>query len=138
MLGSAAAGCLGGMGLGWGIGIALEAAVPSIMVGGGNVVLWGGLGSTGAQLARTEAAATASATIMQTFTGSALRLAEAAGLSYSYTLPWWKDLSAKLVSGSGSATVLLGSGLTEAHVLVTTELPVLRDLGVKVTYVLFP
>jgi len=138
LLAGAAAGCAAGLGLGWAIGIALEAAVPSVMAGGGEVVLWGGLGSTGVQLAGAEAAATGSATIMQTFTGSALKLAEAAGLSYSLTLPWWKDVSARFVSGAGSATALVGSSLTEASVLLTTELPVLRDLGVNITYVLFP
>lgn len=92
-------------------------------------------GSSEAQLAGAKAAAGSGATIFQTFAGSALRLAEAVGVSTSVTAPWWKDLSANFVSGAGSAVAMIGSGLTQASTLVTRELPVLRELGVRITYV---
>jgi len=124
--------------LGWGIGIAVETAVPSAMLAGGGATLWGGMGASGARLAAVEAAKIGGATIHQTFTGTALRLIEAAGVSTSLTLPWWKELSAKFVSGAGTATVLVGSKLSADSVLLTRELPVLQALGAKITYVLHP
>ena len=138
MLAGAAAGCAGAIGLGWGIGIALEAAVPTIMAGGGQVTLWGGLGATGAQLAGAEATASNAATIFQTFSGSALRLLEGTGLSTSLTGPLWKELSANFVSGASSATALIGSSLATTSTLIERELPVLREMGTRITYVLFP
>src|SRR5687767_3311325 len=90
LLGGAAAGCAAGVVLGWGIGIAVETAVPSAMLAGGGATLWGGMGASGARLAAVEAAKIGGATIHQTFTGTALRLIEAAGVSTSLTLPWWK------------------------------------------------
>jgi len=124
-LGSAAAGCVGGLGLGWGIGIALEAVIPSIMVGGGQVALWGGIGIAGGrQLATAKAAEIGAATIYQTFTGSALSLVEAA-IPNTMTQPLWSALSGSFVSSAGSATVLIGRQLTSTSVFMTNELPVL-------------
>jgi RHS repeat-associated protein len=137
-LAGAAAGCAAGVALGWGIGIALEAAVPSAMLAGGQATLWGGLGASGAQMAAIEATAIGGVTIHQTFTGSALRLIEAAGVSSSLTVPLWRALSTNFVSGAGSATALVGSRLAAESVLITKELPVLQALGVKTTYLLFP
>jgi len=138
LLAGAAAGCALGLGGGLAIGVGAEAVFPTWMAAGGNVVTWGGLGATGGQLAAAEAAATGGATIWGTFTGTALNLAEAVGVSATVTYPYWSNLSSKFVSGASSATALVGPELTAASVLVTRELPVLQRLGVNITFVFHP
>jgi hypothetical protein len=136
-VGSAAAGCIGGLGLGWGFGIALEAAIPTIMVGGGQAGLWGGLGTAGPQLASAKAAEIGAATIYQTFTGSTLWLLDTAGIG-ALTASYWPTLSANFVSGAGSATILVGRGLSGVSVLLTKELPVLLQNRAALSYILYP
>ena len=99
-------------------------------------MLWENLAG-GGQLAAAEAAATGSASIWGTFTGSALNLAEAVGISTVITNPFWLDLSSKFVSGARSATVLSGSGLTRASAFLSRELTVLQDKGAKILMVLY-
>jgi RHS repeat-associated protein len=55
LLAGAAAGCALGIAGGWAVGVGLEAAFPTIMATGEKVVIWGGVASGGAQLARAEA-----------------------------------------------------------------------------------
>jgi RHS repeat-associated protein len=135
-LGSAAAGCVGGLGLGWAIGIALEAAIPSIMVGGGQVTVWGGFGSVGPQLATAKAAEIGATTIYQTFTGSTLSLLDSAGVG-ALTASYWPTLSANFVSGAGSATVLVGRGLSGGSVLLK-ELRVLLQNQAVLNHIFYP
>ena len=138
--------CLG-VGVGWGVGIGVEAAFPGVMAWGENIALWGGFeAGAGAVLARAEAAASNSATIYDTFTGSTLGmvdklLALAQMQSLRVTDSLWKALSANWVSGAGSATALLGEGLNNPELraasTLITELKILNDLGTKVTYILY-
>jgi RHS repeat-associated protein len=141
LLTGAAAGCAMGLGGGWLFGIGLEAALPSIMATGENIVLWGGVASGGAQLARAEAVVSGSATIAATFTGSALRLAEAVGFNGEKLRPLWNYVSRGFVSGAESATALIGPLLADPtyaakSILVTQELPKLQQTGARVTYIL--
>lgn len=137
-LGGAALGCAAGLGLGGIAGIAFEAAFPSYMLAGAKASLWAGAGARGATLAGTNAAATAGATIHQTFTGSALKLAELVGVSSSVTGLIWPHFSSRFVSGAGSATVFIGRAITEASVFLARELPVLQRNAVNIEYVFLP
>lgn len=120
----AAIGCAAGVGLGWGVGIALEAMMPTLMVAGGHVVLWGGL-ATGSQLAATRALNIGATTINQTFSGVALKLVERIGVRGSLTQPIWASLSERFVLGARSATVLLGPKVKPESIFYTKELPML-------------
>jgi RHS repeat-associated protein len=142
LIAGAAAGCAMGVGGGWAFGVGLEAAFPTIMASGGNVVLWGGVASDkGAVLARAEAVVSGSATIAQTFSGSTLRSLEAIGFNAENFKPIWNTLSRGFVSGAESATALIGPLLADPSyaaksILVTKELPVLQQTGARVTYML--
>ena len=137
LLAGAAAGCAMGVGGGLVIGAGVDSAFPTLIARGGNVVLWESLRG-GGQLAASEAAAAGSASIWGTFTGTALRLAEAAGVSTSLTDVVWLSLSSRFVTGAASATVLSGSGLTNrASAFVIRELPVLQQNTVKLLIELF-
>jgi hypothetical protein len=106
------------------------------MVGGGQATLWGGFGlGVGRQLATAKAAEIGAATIYQTFTGTALSLAELAGVSGVLTQPFWSGLSGNFLSGAGSATILIGPQLTSASVLMAKELPVLLQNRAVLTFV---
>jgi RHS repeat-associated protein len=119
-----AGGCAAGIGLGWGIGIGLEATFPGLMLAGGHGFFWDGIaGGLGATLANVQAGAIGAATIGQTFTGSALALAEKVGISYQSLQPYWVALSRGFASGAGSATVAVGNGASTASVYGSTELP---------------
>ena len=122
--------------MGWGIGIAVEAAFPWLMLGGGQAQLWTGLGAEGSQLAAAEAAATGGATISSTFIGSVavpvLALAEKVGASGSFIISAWRYISANFVAGAGSATALVGPQADASKTFFTTELPSLVANGVSV------
>jgi RHS repeat-associated protein len=134
---SAAAGCAAGVALGWGLGIAFEAAFPGYMLAGGKASLWAGAGAGGAKLAIADAATTGGATIYQTFMGSALSLSESVGLR-SLTALAWPYVSSQFVSGASSATVFIGRGVTEASIFLTRELPVLQQNATTLMYVFLP
>jgi len=137
LLAGAAAGCALGYGGGLVIGAGVDFAFPTLIARGGNVILWESL-KGGGQLAASEAAATGGASIWGTFTGTALRLAEAAGVSTSLTDVVWLSLSSRFVAGAASATVLSGSGLTNrASAFVMRELPVLQQNKIKLLIELF-
>ena len=126
----AAAGCLGGVTLGWGIGVAVETLFPGLMLGGGEAQLWVGVG---ASLARTEAAAYGRALVNSTFSGSAIGLAQTIGLiSRARAYEWFKSLSSNFVSGAGSVSVLFGPEADATKAFFTHELPTLLQDGTNI------
>jgi RHS repeat-associated protein len=137
LLASASAGCVGGLGSGWLTGIVLEATFPSVMLAGGQAAVWGGLGPVGPQLAATKAAEIGAATIYETFTGSILAGLDVAGAG-AVSAYYWPTFSANFVSGAGSATVLVGRGLSSISVLVTKELPILLKNKTLLEYIFHP
>jgi hypothetical protein len=89
-------------------------------------------------MATAKAVEIGAATINETFTASALKLAELAGVSFTVTEPLWLSLSAKFASGAGAATVLVGRTLSAGSALMEQELPVLREIGVIPNFIFLP
>ena len=137
LLASTAAGCAAGLGFGWLTGVAVELAMPSIMTAGGNVGLWSGLGKFGPALARMKAAEIGAATIYDTFAGSTLTFLETIRFA-PLAAVFWPTVSNKFVSGAGSATILVGRGLSASSVLLTKELPVLLKNQATLQYIFHP
>lgn len=135
-LGSAAAGCLGGIGVGWGIGIGVEALLPSLMLGGKQGIFFFGLGEETASIVSAKALETGAATISQTFSGSALGFAQQLGLPGSLATPLWSFLSRNYAAGAGSALVLAGSD-PSARIFITQELPVLLRNSVLISAIFY-
>jgi RHS repeat-associated protein len=127
---SAAAGCLGGVGLGWGIGVAVEAMFPGLMLAGGEAQLWAGVS---ANLARAEAAAYGRALVNSTFSGSAIGIAQTLGLMSGNTAyGMMQSLSSNFLSGASSASVLLGPEANATKTFFTHELPTLVQNGANI------
>jgi RHS repeat-associated protein len=135
-LGSAAAGCLGGIGVGWGIGIGVEALLPSLMLGGEQGIFFFGLGEETASIVSAKALETRAATISQTFSGSALGFAQQLGLPGSLATPLWSFLSRNYAAGAGSALVLAGSD-PSARIFIIQELPVLLRNSVLISAIFY-
>jgi RHS repeat-associated protein len=128
----AAGGCAAGVALGWGIGIGLESMFPYLMLAGGQAQLYTGIGASGAAIAAAQASASGGAVVQSTFFGSALALAERAGLSGQGVDALWRFLSANFASGAGSASVLFGPEANAAKTFATHELPALVENGASI------
>jgi RHS repeat-associated protein len=129
-LAGAAVGCVGGIGLGSLVGLAVEWAFPTLMAAGGEVQLWAGVSAT---VASVEAATYGRALVGSTFSGSAIRLAQSYGiLSDKTAYGIMQSLSANFVSGASSASVLLGPSVDAAKTFFTYELPVLESTGASI------
>jgi hypothetical protein len=88
-------------------------------------------------MATAKAAEIGATTIYETFTGSTLWLLDTAGIGAA-TASYWPTLSSNFVSGAGSATVLVGRGLSAVSVLLSKELPVLLQNQAALNYVFYP
>lgn len=130
-LGSASAGCVGGILGGGAIGIGVEAAAPWVMTAGVEAQLWVGVT---ANLAMAEAALYGRALVNHTFTGNAIAMAQNFGLvSRERGYAWMQALSANFVSAARSASVLVGPELNAGKTFFTHEWPALISNGASVS-----
>lgn len=139
-LGSSLAGCGAGILAGFGIGVAVEAAIPGIALAGGEGIFYSGLGAAGGDIASAYAADVGAASISETFAGTVLNtidaVTDAVGAD-SITGPAWQYFSSQFAAGAGSATVLIGDAFSAASTYATVELPVLLENGV-IPWVVWP